>query len=51
MGNVDTTIETRRIRRELIDDGADPFWIAAEALQTIDRLQRVLAEYKQGRWK
>ena len=39
MGNVDTTIETRRLRRELINDGADPF-VAAEALQTVDRLQR-----------
>jgi len=46
MGDVDATIETRRIRRELIDDGADPFWVAAEALQTIDRLKRLLAEYK-----
>ena len=46
MGSVDNTIETRRIRRELIDDGADPFWVAAEALQTIDRLKRLLAEYK-----
>ena len=51
MGNVDTTIETRRLRREIINDGADPFLIAAEALQTVDRLQRLLAEYKQGRWK
>ena len=51
MGNVDTTIETRRLRRELINDGADPFLIAAEALQTVGRLQRLLAEYKQGRWK
>ena len=51
MGDVDTTIETRRLRRELIDDGADPFWVAAEALQTVNRLQRLLAEYKQGRWK
>ena len=46
MGDVDTTIETRRIRRELISDGADPFWVAAEALQTIDRLKRLLAEYR-----
>ena len=51
MGDVDTTIQIRRIRRELIDDGADPFWVAAEALQTVDRLQRLLAEYKRGRWK
>lgn len=51
MGNVDTTIELRRLRRELITDGADPFLIAAEALQTVNRLQRLLAEYKQGRWK
>ena len=51
MGDVNTTIEIRRLRRELIDDGADPFWIAAEALQTVNRLQRLLAEYKQGQWK
>jgi|MDSW01.3.fsa_nt_gb hypothetical protein len=46
MGDVDTTIETRRIKRELMDDGADPFWVAAEALQTVERLKRLLAEYK-----
>ena len=46
MGDVDTTIETRRLRRELIEDGADPFWVAAEALQTVERLKRLLAVYK-----
>lgn len=48
MGTVDATIETRRIRKELVEDGADPFWIAAEALQTIDRLKRQLAELQRG---
>ena len=43
-----TPIETRRIRKELLEDGADPFWIAAEALQTIDRLKRQLAELQRG---
>ena len=46
MGNVDASIETRRIRRELVADGADPYWVAAEALQTIDRLRDLLAEYR-----
>ena len=42
MGNVDTTIKARRLRRELINDGADPFLIAAEALEAVDRLRRLL---------
>lgn len=46
MPNVDATIETRRLRRELVADGADPYWVAAEALQTIDRLRNLLAEYQ-----
>ncbi len=48
MGTVDATIETRRIRKELVQDGADPFWVAAEALQTIERLKRQLAELRRG---
>ena len=35
MGNVDTTIELRRLRRELIEDGADPVWISAELRHAI----------------
>lgn len=46
MGNVDATIQTRRLRRELVRDGADPYWVAAEALQTVERLKRLLAEYQ-----
>ena len=46
MGNVDASIDTRRIRRELVADGADPYWVAAEALQTIERLRNLLAQYR-----
>ena len=46
MAEVDCTIETRRIKRELIEDGADPYWVAAEALQTIERLKFLIAQYQ-----
>ena len=46
MAEVDATIELRRIRRELARDGADPYWVAAEALQQVERLKRLLEEYK-----
>ena len=46
MPEVDCTIDTRRIKRELIEDGADPYWVAAEALQTIERLKYLLSQYQ-----
>ena len=46
MAEVDCTIQTRRIKRELIQDGADPYLVAAEALQTIERLKYLLSRYK-----
>ena len=46
MAEVDCTIETRRIKRELIEDGAGPYWVAAEALQTIERLKFLIAQYQ-----
>ena len=44
MAEVDCTIETRRLKRELVESGADPFWVAAEALQTIERLKLLIAQ-------
>ena len=46
MADVDCTIETRRLKRELVESGADPFWVAAEALQTIERLKLLIAQYQ-----
>ena len=46
MAEVDCTIETRRLKRELVESGADPFWVAAEALQTIERLKMLIAQYQ-----
>ena len=46
MAEVDCTIETRRLKRELVESGADPFWVAAEALQTIERLKFLIAQYQ-----
>lgn len=46
MGDVDATIEIRRLRRELLKDGADPFWVAADAIQTAERLRRLLVKYE-----
>ena len=46
MAEVDCTIQTRRLKRELIQDGADPYLIAAEALQTIERLKYLLSRYQ-----
>jgi len=46
MAEVDCTIETRRLKRELVESGADPFWVAAEALQTVERLKYLLSRYQ-----
>ena len=46
MPEVDCTIDTRRLKRELIQDGADPYLVAAEALQTIERLKYLLSKYQ-----
>jgi len=46
MAEVDCTIQTRRLKRELIQDGADPYLVAAEALQTIERLKYLLSQYQ-----
>ena len=46
MPEVDCTIDTRRIKRELIQDGADPYLVAAEAIQTIERLKFLIAQYQ-----
>ena len=46
MPEVGCTIETRRLKRELVESGADPFWVAAEALQTIERLKFLIAQYQ-----
>ena len=48
MAEVDCTIETRRLKRELVESGADPFWVAAEALQTIERLKLLIAQYQRS---
>tara|TARA_B100001063_G_scaffold37257_1_gene30826 strand:+ start:217 stop:408 length:192 start_codon:yes stop_codon:yes gene_type:complete len=46
MVTVDRSLPTRRIRRELILSGADPYLVAAAALDACDRLQAELKEYR-----
>jgi len=46
MVTVDRSLPTRRIRRELIMSGADPYLVAAAALDACDRLQAELKEYR-----
>ena len=38
--------EVRNLRRRLAESGADPYQVAAEALATVERLQRLLAEFQ-----
>lgn len=38
--------EVRELRKQLAETGADPYRVAAEALVTVERLQRLLAEYQ-----
>ena len=38
--------EVRNLRRSLAESGADPYQVAAEALATVERLQRLLAEFQ-----
>ena len=38
--------EVRELRRRLAESGADPFQVAAEALVTVERLQRLLVEFQ-----
>lgn len=41
--------EVRNLRRLLAETGADPYQVAAEALLTVERLQRLLAEFRSSR--
>ena len=38
--------EVRELRRRLAESGAVPFQVAAEALVTVERLQRLLGEFQ-----
>ena len=38
--------EVRDLRRRLAESGVDPFQVAAEALVTVERLQRLLGEFQ-----
>ena len=39
---VDRSLEIRRLRKRLAEDGVDPFLVAAQALESVDRLQQLL---------
>ena len=47
---VDRTIEIRRLRKMLAEDGADPFLVAAIALETVGRYAKTIEHLQASAW-
>ena len=43
---VDRTLEIRRLRKMLAQDGADPFLVAATALETVGRYAKTIEQLR-----